>query len=178
MLTLPPTTVTSTGVEPGSVEAGSELKAPVVPTKQRLTLPPFPSTAAGERPSSKEAPGTALAPYLLQNLQQLAGRTSLVSTRLSRLLRDNGLKTETPQLDAAAVGFAQAARRYYTEQSEEARGAYHSAADGLFAAEDRLWAALETKRAQGFTTESGGPLGAEASLGRFMQALSPYFPPE
>jgi hypothetical protein len=173
MLILPPT---ATAI--GSIEPGSELKATVLPAKQTLTRPPIPSTAAGERPSSKEAPATALAPYLLQNLQQLAGRTSLVSTRLSRLLRDNGLKSETPKLDAAAVGFAQAARRYYTEQSEEARAAYHSAADGLFAAEDGLWAALETKRSHGSTTESGGPLGTEASLGRFMQALSPYFPPE
>lgn len=173
MLILPPT---ATAI--GSVEPGSELKATVLPAKQSLTLPPIPSTAAGERPSSKEAPPTALAPYLLQNLQVLSGRTSLVSTRLGRLLRDNGLQSETPKLDAAAVGFARAAQRYYTEQSEEARVAYHSAAGGLFAAEDRLWTALETKRSQAFTTESGGPLGAEASLGRFMQALSPYFPPQ
>lgn len=170
MLIQPATAAASLEPTPDTTTAPPLVKASL--------LPPVPGTTAQDRPTSKKAPPTALAPYLHQNLQLLAGRETLVSTRLSRLLRDNGLKAETPKLDTAAIDFARAARRYFTEGSEEARLGYHAAADGLFAAEDRLWTALETKRSQGFTTESGGPLGAEASLGRFMQALSPYFPPE
>jgi hypothetical protein len=160
-----------------SLEPTAEVTKPPLPVKAAL-LPPVPSTTVAERPTAKKASPTALAPYLHQNLALLAGRATLVSTRLSRLLRDNGLKAETPKLDAASLGFAKAAQRYFTEGGEEARLGYLAAAEVLFGAEDRLWTALEAKRSQGFTTESGGPLGAEASLGRFMQALSPYFPPE
>lgn len=148
------------------------------PTTQAFEAPPFPNTTADGRPPSTKPPATSLPTYQLQNLEQIAGRTTLVSTRLSRLLRDNGLSTETPKLDSAAVDFAKAARRHYFEPSDDARLVYHSAADALFAVEDRLWTALETKRSHGFTSESGGPVGAEALLSRFMRSLSAYFPPE
>ena len=82
-------------------------------------------------------------------------------------------KIEKALSNLSALGF-----RVKEGASLRARLGYLAAAEVLFGAEDRLWTALEAKRSQGFTTESGGPLGAEASLGRFMQALSPYFPPE